>query len=198
VLAERLGLPVHAVATPSHVFLRYVGGDTRINIETLQRGANLPDEQYVREQKIPQESIERGVFMRSLTTQEFLAQVHNDLGVVYSKKKDYARAAAEYDAALDLDPRLAAACYNYGNDLLRTRMHRRAARLFSRSLRLYPTDVWALNNRGLAYLKMGKREKAQRDFETALRIDPGFEPARRDLESARTNGTIEASPPQRE
>ena len=43
-LAERLGLPLYAVATPSHVFLRYDDGTTRINIETLQNGAEVPDE----------------------------------------------------------------------------------------------------------------------------------------------------------
>jgi len=63
--------------------------------------------------------------------------------------------------------------------------YRRAVRLFSRSLDLYPIDVWALNNRGLAYLKREKREKARRDFDTALRIDPGFEQARRNLEGTR-------------
>src|SRR2546425_846140 len=74
-LAERLDLPIHAVATPSHVFLRYDDGTTRINIETLQGGANIPDDQYIREQKIPERSIGRGIFMRNLTTNEFLAQV---------------------------------------------------------------------------------------------------------------------------
>jgi Flp pilus assembly protein TadD len=69
------------------------------------------------------------------------------------------------------------------NDLLRQGVYRRAVRRFSKSLRLYPTDVWALNNRGLAYLKMGKGEKARRDFEEALRIDPGFEQARKNLSS---------------
>jgi regulator of sirC expression with transglutaminase-like and TPR domain len=42
VLAERLELPIYAVATPSHVFLRYDDGRTRINIETLQGGATSP------------------------------------------------------------------------------------------------------------------------------------------------------------
>ena len=60
--------------------------------------------------------------------------------------------------------------------------YRRAARLFSKSLRLFPTDVWALNNRGLAYVKLGKREKARQDFEAALKIDPTFEQARRNLD----------------
>ena len=38
ILAERLKLPIYAVATPSHVFLRYDDGTTRINVETLQGG----------------------------------------------------------------------------------------------------------------------------------------------------------------
>jgi len=72
---------------------------------------------------------------------------------------------------------------NYGNDLLKNGSYRRAVRLFSKSLRLFPTDVWALNNRGLAYMKTGKPEKARRDFEDALRIEPGFEQARRNLQT---------------
>jgi len=54
-VAERLDLPIHAVATPSHVFLRFDDGAARINIETLQGGASVPDEQYIRDQKIPEE-----------------------------------------------------------------------------------------------------------------------------------------------
>jgi len=185
-LAERLQLPIFAVATPSHVFLRYDDGTTRINIETLQGGANVSDEQYIREQKIPERSIRRGVFMRNLTTDEFLAQVYSNLGVIYSERKDYEKAAVEYKRALDLDEHCPAALYNYANDLLKTGSYRRAMRLFSNSLRHYPTDVWALNNRGLAYMKMEKREKAQRDFQAALRIDPGFEQARRNLEGMRS------------
>jgi tetratricopeptide (TPR) repeat protein len=192
VVAERLDLPVFAVATPSHVFLRYDDGTTRINIETLQQGASIPDEQYIREQKIPERSVRRGVFMRNLTTDEFLAQVHNNLGVVYSERKDFVKAAKEYEAALHSDPRLAAAWYNFGNDLLRQHRARRAAGHFSRSLRLHPADVWALNNRGLAYLEMGRRETARRDFEAALGLDPQFAPARRNLASLR----VEQVPPE--
>jgi len=182
-LAERLQLPIYAVATPSHVFLRYDDGNTRINIETLQSGANVSDEKYIREQRIPESSIRSGVFMRDLTADEFLAQVHNNLGVIYSERKDYEAAAREYEAALDLDSKLPAVLYNYGNDLLKTGSYRRAMRLFSKSLRLNPTDVWALNNRGLAYMKLGKPAKARRDFEEVLRIEPGFEEARRNLEA---------------
>jgi tetratricopeptide (TPR) repeat protein len=193
-VAERLNLPIFAAATPSHVFLRYDDGTSRINIETLQQGVSIPDDQYIREQKIPEKSIRRGVFMRNLTTGEFLAQVHNNLGVVFSEKKEFDKAAPEYERALDLDPQLPAAHYNYANDLLRLGKYRRAARLFSKSLRLYPTDVWALNNRGLAYLKTGKRDRARRDFEAALGIDPQFAPARRNLASLRSGPAASDTP----
>jgi regulator of sirC expression with transglutaminase-like and TPR domain len=181
ILAEQLGLPIFAVATPSHVFLRFDDGATRINIETFQRGAHQADERYVREHRIPEKSIRNGVFMRNLTTDEFLAQVHNNLGVIYSERKEYERAAAAYQRAIDLHPCFPAACYNLANDLLAQGQYRKAVRRFSRALRLYPTDVWALNNRGLARARMGSVDRARRDFEAALRIDAEFESARANL-----------------
>ncbi|HEU4401053.1 MAG TPA: transglutaminase family protein [Candidatus Polarisedimenticolia bacterium] len=186
VLAERLGLPIFAVATPAHVFLRYDDGDRCINIETLQQGAGVSDDQYVQEQRIPPYSIRKGVFMRNLTAHEFLAQVRNNLGVIYSERRDYDNADKEYMAALRLDPRLATAFYNAGIDRLARHDYRAAVRRFSRSLRLYPTDSWSLNNRGLAYMRSGRLRRARRDFEAALKFDSSFEPAKKNLETLRS------------
>ncbi len=186
-LAEQIDLPIFAVATPTHIFLRYDNGTTQINIEPFQQGAALSDETYVREHRIPERSVSRGVFLRNLTIEEFLARAHNNLGVIYSQRRDFPRAAAEYERAIDLDSRFPAPCYNLGSDLLLQDEPGRAVRFFSKALRLHPGDVWALNNRGLANLKRGKKEKARKDFEAALSIDPGFEQARRNLEqSSRT------------
>ena len=185
VLAERAGLPLHAVATPSHVFLRYDDGTTRINIETLRGGVEVADAQYVQEQQISEKEIRSGIFLRNLTMDEFLAQVRNNLGVIYSKREMYVRAAAEYREARALLPDFPAAWYNEANDLLLQGEARRAVRYFSRALRLHPLDPWALNNRGRAWLERGNPDKARRDFEEALRIEPGFEPARRNLVEAR-------------
>jgi regulator of sirC expression with transglutaminase-like and TPR domain len=177
-VAEELGLPIKAVATPTHVFLRYDDGKTRINIETFNGGASVPNEQYVSQQRIAPESIRKGVFLHDLSTDQFLAQVHNNLGVIYSERRDYARADEEYEVALRLDKRLPAAWYNRGKNLLEQGDLEGAIRSFTKALRLHPNDTWALNNRGLAYRQLGKAEKARADFEAALRIDPAFEPAR--------------------
>jgi len=183
VLAERLRLPIHAVATPSHVFLRYDDGTVRINIETLKRGAEIADADYIRDLKIPAEGVEDGIFMADLGTTQFLGRIHNNLGVLLSERQDYDAAAREFELALALDERFPAPHYNYGNNLLKARRYREASREFSKSLRLDPTDVWALNNRGLAYAKMGKRGKARRDFLRVLSLDPTFAAARANLEA---------------
>ena len=181
VLAERLELPLFAVATPEHLFLRYDDGTTHINIETFQHGAHLADEQYIREHSIPEKSVRNGVFLRNLTANEFIAQIHNNLGVIYSKRQQYDLAGREYQQALELHPKFPAALYNMANDLLHLGDYRHAVRYFSKSLRLYPTDVWALNNRGLVYEKRGQLRKARRDFEEALRLSPGFSQAAANL-----------------
>jgi tetratricopeptide (TPR) repeat protein len=135
------------------------------------------------EQRIAPSSIRRGVFMRPLSHDEFVAQVLNNLGVVYSERGDFPRAARAYGEALRLAPDLPAAWYNRGKDLQRQGDNGRAIRCFSKALRLHPNDVWALNNRGLAYVAVGKPDKARRDFEEALGIDPGFDLALRGLEA---------------
>ena len=88
VLAERLGLPNFVMATPSHVFVRYDDGTTRINLETFPGGAPVPDQQYITEQRIAPRSIRKEIFLRNLTADEFLAQARNNLGVIYSERQD--------------------------------------------------------------------------------------------------------------
>jgi len=180
-LAEQLDLPIHAVATPTHVFLRYDDGRTKINIETFNGGAPVSDEQYISQNRIAPASVNKGVFLQDLSADRFLAQVHNNLGVIYSERQDFDRARAEYAAALRLDGRMPAAWYNRGKDLQEKGHLEKAVRAFSKALQLHPNDTWALNNRAMAYRDIGKIEKARRDLEEALRIDPGFQQARSGL-----------------
>jgi regulator of sirC expression with transglutaminase-like and TPR domain len=182
VLAEQVRLPVFAVSTPTHVFLRFDDGRERINIEPFQEGARLSDGEYARKHRISEDAVRRGVFLRNLAAGEFLALACNNLGVIHSERKEFAAAAEVYTRAIEMHPRLPAAHYNLGNDLLAQGRYRQAVREFSRALSLNPDDTWALNNRGLAHLKRSRPDRARRDFEAALGLDPAFEPARRNLE----------------
>lgn len=174
VLAEEMGLPIHAVSTPRHVFLRWDDGKLRRNIELFQKGRDVPDEDYVREQRIPKESIERGVFMASLTREEFLGFIYQNRGVLESQRGDFEASGGDYRRALRLNPKLEAAFYNRGNDALKQKRYRKAIRDYTWALDLHPADVWALHNRGLAYEGLGETEKAERDWRLAREIEPGF------------------------
>lgn len=180
-LAERLDLPIHAVAIPTHVYLRYDDGRSRIDIETLAMGAPVPEGLGELVQPGSPAGQSAVPFPRDLDAGQFLAQVHNNLGVVHSERTDHARAAAEYRKAIALDPKLSSAWYNWGNDLLVAGEHRAAIRKLDEALRLYPADTWALNNRGRAFWALGMTSKARKDFEAAIAIDSGFRPARRNL-----------------
>ena len=56
-IAERLGLNVHAAATPVHLFVRYEGPEGVINIETLELGRTIEDVEYSRRHRIADSSV---------------------------------------------------------------------------------------------------------------------------------------------
>jgi tetratricopeptide (TPR) repeat protein len=177
ILAEELDLPIHAVATPKHVFLRWDDGRFRRNIELFQEGREDPDKDYIREQKIPQASIDRGVFLANLTDKEFLGFIYQNLGVLESQRGEFEESVKNYDRAIHFNPKLAAAYYNRGNDELKRKSYRRAIRYYTKSLKLYPTDAWALWNRGLAWNGLGEMEKGEQDQGHAQKLDPSFKPS---------------------
>jgi len=177
ILAAGLNLPIHGVATPKHVFLRWDDGKYRRNIELFQEGRAVPDEDYIREQKIPQVSIDRGVFLASLTDKGFLGFIYQNLGVLESQRGEFEKSGPDYARAIHFNPKLAAAFYNRGNDELKQRLYKKAIRDYTKSLKLYPTDAWALWNRGLAWKGLGKADKAEEDRAQAKEIDPTFKPA---------------------
>jgi tetratricopeptide (TPR) repeat protein len=65
---------------------------------------------------------------------------------------------------VQLNPKLAAAYYNRGNDELKQKRYRKAIRDYTRSLELYPGDPWALRNRGLARKWIEKTKEAEQDL----------------------------------
>jgi len=81
--------------------------------------------------------------------------------VLESQAQHFDASRKLYSHALRLNPKLAAAYYNLGNDLLKQKQYRKAIREYDKVLKLYPTDPWALQNRELAGKSAnGKDEEA--------------------------------------
>ncbi len=49
-IGDRLGLPLRSVSVPGHIYLRWDDGSEVFNFDPTRRGADIPDEQYIREQ----------------------------------------------------------------------------------------------------------------------------------------------------
>jgi tetratricopeptide (TPR) repeat protein len=161
ILAEELDLPIHAVATPKHVFLRWDDGKFRRNIELFQEGREVPDADYLRDEKIPQESIKRGVFLASMSNKEFLGFIYQNLGVLESQQGNFKQSEKYYAKAIRLNGKLAATYYNRGNDELKQEQFQKAIRDYDKSLKLYPGDDWAMRNRKLAQGMFEKMRNAE-------------------------------------
>ena len=182
VVAQELGLPVYGVNTPEHLFLRYDDGTERINIETLEGGAQHPDERYVMRFRIPETSRLEGVFLHNLDTDGFLSQLANNLGALRSLDDEFEESERLYLHALELDPQNSTARYNLARDQMHQERFDEALVNFSRALGLNPKSVPAWNNRGVCRASMGDLVNAERDFRGALAIDPAHPGARLNLQ----------------
>ncbi len=78
-----------------------------------------------------------------------------------------AMAAADFDAATRLDPRLIHAWFNMGYILYTQRDYSQAAECFSKALELDPDFGAAYYNRGLCALSAGKKTEAFADLSRA-------------------------------
>lgn len=96
ILCQRLGLPVYGASAPGHFFCRYNDGRSRINIETTLQGKEWSDARYAEKYKLTREALERGLYLRTLSNREVLAEVLNNRGHYYW------RCGMQEEAILDL------------------------------------------------------------------------------------------------
>jgi hypothetical protein len=109
-LAQRLGYPIYPVEVPNHLFLRYVDPITKksYNIEATDKGPSVKDDFYIKKFKVPQEAIELGTYMRTLTYQEFLGYLlKNEVVNFDSDLYQIKRRVYYLQKAVELAPRCA-------------------------------------------------------------------------------------------
>ena len=105
VVAQKLGYPIYGVAAPSHFFLRYVDPSLKKrNIEPTSRGRYFSDLSYAQDFNISKASIERGVYLKTLSNRELLGKLIRENAVAWTDKKNLERAYQYFKAALNLAP----------------------------------------------------------------------------------------------
>jgi tetratricopeptide (TPR) repeat protein len=93
-------------------------------------------------------------------------------GVEAFKAKEYDKALAHLDKALELDPKNVPARYTRGLVHMQTGARDKALADFDEALRLDPKNVPTRYARGMVHIQTGASDKALADFDEALRLEP--------------------------
>ncbi len=169
-LAEEFGWPVHLIAVPEHVFVRYGDGKEAFNIDF---GIILPNDYYVKKYNV------EGDLLR------YEAIVYGNLGLALKAKGDVDGAIEAYNKALEIYPRYADAWSNLSTAKLKTGDVDGAIEACKYALETYPRYAKIWFNLGVAKFKKGDPTGAIDAFEKALLIDPKFTDARHNLGAAK-------------
>lgn len=87
----------------------------------------------------------------------------------------YQQAMAEYDRAIELDPKSAEAYYRRGFAELVHEETMKAIGDFDEAIKLNPQDARVYFMRSRAYEALGDEEKSKQDREEALKLDPSLD-----------------------
>jgi tetratricopeptide (TPR) repeat protein len=98
----------------------------------------------------------------------------NHRGVAYVRNRDYDRAIADYDAALQIAPNHAST-YNFRGIAYRLKGdHDRAIADHDAAIRLDSRNAQFFNNRGVAYRWKSDYDRAIADYSQAIRLHPNY------------------------
>ena len=93
-------------------------------------------------------------------------------GHVWGQKGDRARARAEFERALRIDPNLAVAHFNIGWVCDQQGLHEQALRHFAQALERNPDHDRAWYGCGIIHVKHGRHQEAKQAFREVVRIEP--------------------------
>ncbi len=104
-LGDRLGLPLHGVDVPGHVFVRWDDGTTRLNFDPSAGGTVVSDEEYARERGGVARLSASGRYLRNLTRKELVSLRLSNAGWPFFARRDFDQRTIEHaEHALRIDP----------------------------------------------------------------------------------------------
>lgn len=171
-LAERLGIPLFAVAAPEHFFVRYEHEGTKINIETTANGKSMTDAEITAWLNVSRTSLEKEVFMQPLSKPQILGAMLCSRGRAFDDRGDYQKALLDYSASITLQPKNPTAYNNRGAVRAISGDSENALRDYDTALSLDPHYAKAYSGRANCFLERGKYEKGLEDINKALELDP--------------------------
>ena len=101
-----------------------------------------------------------------------LAQAYFTRGTQWALMSNHDRAVADFNMALELDPKLVGAYYNRALALSEKGDHASAVSDYGMALKLSPRELRAYIGRAVEWTLLGEHERAVADYEQAIRLQP--------------------------
>jgi tetratricopeptide (TPR) repeat protein len=129
---------------------------------------------------------------RMLTKRDRIATLVNR-GIIRNHRGDYTTALADFEKALALNSKIAAAYVNRGNSYFSTQHYKSAIDDYTKALQMEAEDSYIAHfNRGLAHEAQKNVQLALEDFIRVNELRPGWQPAENRVEQYRKKGFEES------
>lgn len=124
---------------------------------------------YMRLERLPEA---RKVYEAAITRGIDSSGFRMNLGIIHTKAREFSRAQAELEKAIEMDP-LNVSAYFYLADLLRIKGEPdQAIERYKKALEINPAYVYAVNGLGMSYAALKNDEKAVQYFKEAIKLEP--------------------------
>ncbi|MBC8228959.1 tetratricopeptide repeat protein [bacterium] len=169
-LAERLHLPIYGVVVPEHWFVRYDDNETKINIETTDKGKSYSDAYYTKDLKVPTET--RNLYLVNLSKKQIIGCFLNNIGTTYYERGKLDEAITSYQTAIRINPNDGCAYCKLGMAYRSKGEFSLAIAGYKKAIEMKPECADAHVNLGTAYANQGKTNEAIASYQTAISINP--------------------------
>lgn len=159
ILGERLDWPLFPVRASKHFYVKYVldnpDPNFQENIETTAGGGYFSDETYKKDLNIPDRAIKQGKDLRELSKREYLASLLVINANQYWEKGNREKAKATFELAIENDPALSIAYYNYAmiilSDIKKYKENNENEEIIKSQLKLYSKYINKAEELGIVH-----------------------------------------------
>lgn len=179
-VAERLDLQLSAVIIPQHVFLRHYQGKEYRNIEATSFGAEIPDEEYVKQtkkligNKIPDYSTPDMISFHVLSKKQFIGLILYNRGVDYFNRDNNQSALQDFSSSLRIYDSFHEAYKSRGGTFLKEGRFKEARDDLIKAARFEEDCPSTYFNLGAAYFHLKDFEESVRFFNRAIQLVPQY------------------------
>jgi len=144
---------------------------TYLNWEPIE-GRHYPDAYYIKKLNIADQSINQGVYLKSLSRKEFIGVENNNIGAYLMSVKKFKEAIPYFDEAIKLYPLFSSAYHNRGSSYYALTKIDIAFPDIRYAVTLDPMQASTHNTLGDIYLDRKEYLKAFDQYAESIKLDP--------------------------